>query len=148
VGGYGAEMLRRMVPPELMPPTEYCHPDDVERAIERLVADADYRLSLGARARAFVQSEWSVPRVAERYLRLLTGDVPATWRFDPGDATFRYVHGCALPEHRARGLVADVVRLGGRAALQVGDKPELERALLAFAQPVVAEPEPACSRDS
>jgi hypothetical protein len=148
VGGYGAEMLRRMVPPELMPPTEYCHPDDVEQAIERLVADADYRLSLGARARAFVQSEWSVPCVAERYLRLLTGDVPATWRFDPGDASFRYVHGCALPEHRARGLVADVVRLGGRAALQVGDKPELERALLAFAQPVVAEPEPACSRDS
>ncbi len=131
VGGYYAEMISRDVPSEAVPPSQYCHPNDVERAIETLITDAAYRRELGAKAQAFVTEMWSPEQVAARYLRLLEGDIPAEWMYEP--AGIRYVHGCGLPEDRARELVATVLEVGGTAALQINDKPELEAAFVEFA---------------
>jgi hypothetical protein len=77
-------------------------------------------------------SRWRQRDVAGRYLRLFAADIPAEWLCDP--RAVRYVHGNGLPEARVRELVTAVVSFGGPAALQVGDKPELERALLDLAQ--------------
>jgi hypothetical protein len=89
---------------------------------------------------------WSPRRVAERYLRLIAGDVPADWRFDPRE--IEYLHGGALPEARARALIAAVVAQGGPAALQVGDKPVLERRLREFARARADTTAHACSASS
>ncbi|HEU4883209.1 MAG TPA: hypothetical protein VFT45_13205 [Longimicrobium sp.] len=137
VGGYGADAFRQFIPPRSMPPSEYCRPEEMEAAIERLATDAAYRLQLGARARAFVARRWSTERVARRLLRVMEGRIPRAWLFDP--AQIRYVHGGGLPEARARTLVREVVALGGPAALQLDDKPALRERLLAFARGAAPE---------
>jgi hypothetical protein len=131
VGGYAWPELRQMYPGEALPPVEQCHPDGLATAIERLADDAGYRQALGARARAFVETEWAPRQIAERYLAILEGRAPADWLYDP--ATLRYVAGVGLPERRSREIVAAVLERGGREALQVGDKPSLEEAFVDYA---------------
>jgi glycosyltransferase involved in cell wall biosynthesis len=132
VGGYLEEELRRLVPPELQPPVRLCRPEELAEALEGLVTDETLRRLLGQEAHEFVMSRWRQRDVAGRYLRLFAADIPAEWLCDP--QAVRYVHGNGLPEARVRELVTAVVSFGGPAALQVGDKPELERALLDLAQ--------------
>ena len=132
LGGYARELWEELLPPEKVPPTHYCHPDDIEGAIEKLILDRNYRFDLGRRARAFVQDQWSPVRVAERYLSVVTGSFPEAWLYDPQQ--IRYLHGCGLPEDRARELVKNVVEWGGTPALRLADKPELERLFVRFAR--------------
>ncbi len=132
VAGYGQEEFRRMFPPEQIPPAQYCRPEDLDQVIERLVVDGEYRLELGKRARRFVESQWSARSVAQRYLQVISGNVPRQWVFDPRD--IRYLHGFGLPESRAKDLVRAVIEVGGIEALQLSDKPELERMFAQFAR--------------
>lgn len=132
VGSYAWPVLGAMYSAEVLPPVEPCHPDDLARAIGRLASDEAHRVSLGARARAFVQSEWAPSRIAERYMAILRGDVSDEWLFDP--RSLKYVHGVGLPEKRSREIVAGVLARGGRSALQLIDKPELEQAFVDFAE--------------
>ncbi|GAG40645.1 unnamed protein product, partial [marine sediment metagenome] len=117
--------------PELRPPIEHCHPDALELAVEKLVADKAYREDLGRRAYEFVRANYSPPIVAERYLRLIRGDIPAEWIVDPG--RLRYFMGFGLTEDRCRQFLSDTLRIGGTGSLQLADKPELERLIVEFA---------------
>ncbi len=132
VGGYYAEFFRQGVPQALIPPSHYVHPEEIERGLETLIRDRAYREDLGKRARAFVESAWSPRQVAARYLRLIEGPPPADWLLDP--RAIRLVHGACLDEANARSLIRAVVEAGGVAALQLSDKPALERMLLEFAR--------------
>lgn len=131
VGGYAWPDLRQIYPDGAMPPVEQCHPDELAAAIRRLAEDPEHRRGLGADARAFVEGPWALKRIAERYLAVLRGEVPPEWMFDPRG--LRYVGGVGLTEERARQLVREVIEHGGVGALQLGDKPEVERAFLRFA---------------
>ena len=131
VGGYARAVLEDVVPPERLPPSLYCHPDEIEQAIERLVVDDAFRLELGEKAREFVETNWAPRKVAERFLRLIKGEVPEDWLIDPKE--FLYVHSAGMPDERGRESVRAVLEWGGREALCVSDKPELERMLVEFA---------------
>jgi hypothetical protein len=65
-------------------------------------------------------------------VRLLEGDVPPVWLFDPRETD--YLHGCGLPEEAARQVGRRLLDLYGVDVFQVKDKPALERALVAFYQ--------------
>jgi len=131
VGSYAWPELRRLYPDDALPPVAACHPDEVAAAIERLSTDAAYRATLGARAREFLETAWAPERIAERYVAILGGEVPPYWLFDPGN--LRYLRGAGLSEERSREIVAAVLEQGGRGALQLADKPALERAFVEFA---------------
>lgn len=137
VGSYYAESIRRDVAEENIPPSLFCLPGRMEEAIERLVADGAFRRDLGERAYDFVTSRWSAGGVAARYLILIEGKAPAAWFFDPH--AIRYLHGCGLPEAKARGIVGRLIRLGGKGALCLSDKPVLEDLFIRFAG-ATAEP--------
>jgi hypothetical protein len=62
---------------------------------------------------------------------LIEGDIPEEWLRDPRE--IRYMQGACIPEERARSLVRKVIEKGGREALQVSDKPELEALFVKFA---------------
>ena len=130
VGGYGRSALEAAMCGAPFPPVHFCEPDEVEAAIERLASDRPYRLALGAEARTFVRERWAPAEVAGRLLAALDGDESLV--VDP--ATIDYVEGGGLSRERLRALVRDVVALGGAEALQLSDKPELERRLLALAE--------------
>lgn len=131
VGSYAWPELRDLYPDDVLPPVEPCHPDGLAAAIDRLADDAEYRVALGARARAFVEANWAAERIAERYMTILRGETPEGWLFDPKDV--RYLGGVGLPEERTREIVGAVLERGGRAALQLADKPLLEQAFVEFA---------------
>jgi hypothetical protein len=132
VAGYAREELEREYPPDIRPPVEYIHPDQLEAALTRLVTDEHYRLDLGRRAREFVCHRWSPANVAKAYLRIIHGDVPPEWFCDPG--TIRHPYGMGMPQDVCCRVVRDVVARGGRESLQLADKPELERRVAALAE--------------
>jgi hypothetical protein len=131
VGSYGWEEIRRLMPAGSIAPVEGCHPDELESAIRRLASDPAHRRQLGRAACEFLAG-WTPALVARRYLRLLRGERPAAWMCDP--SAVRYMHGVGLAEERAREIVAAVIDRAGVPALRVRDKPELERAFIAFGQ--------------
>jgi CheY-like chemotaxis protein len=132
VGMQGFEELRRYTDPEVIPPALVCRADDVESAIERLVADTGYRLELGRRARRFLEERWSPKAVAARFVRLASGDIPGEWWFDPH--TISYLNGWGLTETRVREVVRTILDERGPSALALADKPALRHALIEFAR--------------
>lgn len=131
VGSYAWADLDRVTPPEEMPPVERCRPEELAGAIERLATDHVHRRELGERAARFVQERWAADRVARRVMCLVRGETPPEWRFDPRQLT--YAHGTGILEPRLRESIRAVLAAHGTAGLCVGDKPALERALVALA---------------
>ena len=126
VGMHDVNGLQQTLAGEPLPPAHVCHPRRLEEAIERLVVDVDYRCELGAQAREYVRINFSLERVAARFLQLATGPVPTDWTFDP--AALRYLHGWGLTESRLREVLTALVERGGLQVLGLADKPELEQA--------------------
>jgi glycosyltransferase involved in cell wall biosynthesis len=121
----------RDLQPEWLPPGIFCHPDDLEQAIEKMIVDKDYRLELGRKAKTFVETYSSPRQVAKNYLQLIEGNFPQEWLYDP--INIRYLLGASLSESRVRELVRAVIEEGGVEALQLDDKPELREMFVAFA---------------
>ncbi len=144
VGGYAATTFGTTVKQEFTPPSLFVQPEDLEAAIEKLISDSALRDELGRKAQHFVSSEWSSSAVASRYLRLLEGDIPASWWCSPGDVD--YVSGAAVPQDRSRALVARLIASYGTGALQIADKPELQDAFIEFASPELGSNDQ-CSRE-
>jgi glycosyltransferase involved in cell wall biosynthesis len=128
--GYYHNWIHEILPPEKVPPSYFCHPDDIEKAIEKLIADREYRLELGQKALHFVQAHWHTEMVAARFLRLIKGDTPEDWFFDP--ANISYVLGACMPENQTRQSVKSLLATHGKDALLLGDKPELEKKFVEF----------------
>lgn len=130
VGGYFANSGNDLLDSGNLPPSLFVLPDEVESAIERLIVDVEFREKLGEKARQFVLSQWSLTKVAGRYLQLLNDDVPTQWWCNPSSVD--YLHGCGLPEGRTKRLISLLTSQFGKNALQVHDKPDLEAALVSL----------------
>lgn len=124
VGGYYAERIAEEMPEAFIAPTCFCHPDELEEAIEKLILDKEFRLELGRKAQRFIRSQWAPRKVAERYLRLIDGETPAEWVYDPH--AIRYLHGVGVSDERVKAMVGTLVHEAGLGALGLSDKPELE----------------------
>ena len=130
VGGYAGPFLAQVVREEWMPPVAYCDPAAMEATVERLVTDATYRRELGRRAREYVVQQRSPEAVAARYIRVLRGDIPEEWLFQPD--LLLYANG--LGEASAvRDLVRQFVEAGGPSTLLLDNTPRIRDAVLRFA---------------
>lgn len=131
VGGYYANYIHSDVLEDMIPPSLYCHPDNIQDSIEKMIVDESFRNNLGKKAREFVQKIWSPDMVAERYLRLIKGDIPGEWYYDPNN--IRYLQGAGLPEQCAKNNIKAIIEYNGIKSLQLSDKPELEKSFKDFA---------------
>jgi len=131
IAGYELAELCRRLPPDVVPPVVMVHPDAIQAAVERLVADQEYREAQGRQCQAFVERYCTPAVVAERYLRLIQGDIPSQWLCDPTDTPFLY--GFGMPAARLSQFLRAYVEHGGRGVLGLTEKPELESAFLALA---------------
>ena len=135
VGGYAVDSqfgVPGVLEQEDFPPVFYCNPGEIEEAMEKFITDDHFRSELGERARRFVEARWTPVEVARRYLGLIEGTTPANWFFGP--ARIRYLHGYGLSEARLKVVLREVLQQGGAKALQLSDKPELERMFQDFAR--------------
>lgn len=137
VGGYYSQVMQTHLAGDQIPPTSYCHPDELQETVGMLVKNQEKRLWLGHAARNFVLENWSAQTVAGRFLRLLEGAPPSEWLIDP--MRVMYLQGCGLSERQAKANVAAVIRTGGVEALQLSHKPELEKLFLEFAKSEITD---------
>ena len=125
VTGYYAEVAPTELPADLIPPTLFAMPDRLVPELLRIVADEGLRVDLGQRAQAFLRSNWEPGQVARRYLRPVTGDIPADWLCDP--STIRYLRGYGMPDDVRRQGIRRIIAEAGSDALCVMDSPDLQR---------------------
>lgn len=137
VAGYFAPQAAQTLAGQPIPPTRFVHPGNFEHALGELVCDASAREALGAAAKRFVDTQWQSEQVARRMIRILQGDIPESWRFDPH--TVRYLEGCGLHEDAARDRVRRLIAHAGPAALCLADKPALQQAFIDWAGARVPE---------
>ena len=130
VGGYGWKDIEHIYAPDQIPPSYRCHPDELESAIKKLTIDKSLRLSLGVEAKNFVEKHWTAKEVAKRFLRLIDGNAPSEWIYDP--KKIRYLHGAGVSEREIKRNIRSIITTGGKEALQLSDKPELERRFFEF----------------
>jgi hypothetical protein len=128
VGGYKLFELKKLVPQSMWPPSKLCHPDNLEQAIEDLIANKVERLDLGKRAQAYVSEEWTASKVASRYLKLINNDIPIGWWVDP--TLISYIHGAGISEKKLKKSVSKIISEFGLNALELYDRPDLEKAFL------------------
>ncbi len=131
IGGYYVNYIRYDCPPKHIPPSLYCHPDEITSAIERLIVDEEFRLELGKRAQEFVRTKFTPKQVAERYLQIIEGSIPEEFMFDPN--TIRYVQGYGMPESQSKEIVRNMIEKFGIESLCISDKSNLERRFREYA---------------
>ena len=131
VGGYYANYILNEVPEKIIPPSLYCHPDNIQDSIEKMIIDVSFRNNLGKNAMEFVRKNWSPVKVAERYLKLIEGNLPDEWLYDPKN--IKYLQGAGTNEQRVKNTVKALIEYGGVGSLKLSDKPELEKNFKDFA---------------
>lgn len=132
VGGYGWALLKTLLPNHIFPPSEICHPDDLEIAIIKLIKDRVYRQQLGEQAWKFVSENWEAKIVAAKFCRIFSDDIDPEWVIDPSG--INYVSGVGISEVDARNLVGKILDHGGVDALSMDGNIRLRRALVEFAK--------------
>lgn len=128
VGGYGLQELRKHVPQEMWPPTYACLPEEVEMAIEKMIADPNARNRVGVESRRFLENRWQAVDVASRYLSLVSGDIPNSWWIEPRDVV--YIAGGGQSLARTQELISEIIERFGLEGLHLTDRPDLEKSFL------------------
>jgi hypothetical protein len=132
VGGYAQEEIRPYASACGLPMTLYVRPEEIEPLVRRLLVDAAFREETGRAAQAFVRTSWAPSRVAQAFLRIIAGNVPAAWWHDPN--TIDYTLGWGLSEAGMRRFLAAYVESQTPSSLHLADKPKLERKFLELAK--------------
>ncbi len=130
IAGYELQELSLQLPAEVLPPVLFVHPSEIETAIEKLVLDVTYRRALGQQCKQFVENYAAPEAVAARYLRLIGGDIPVEWLANSADHL--YIHGGGMPESRLIPFLRAYIEYGGREALGLAEKPDLEARFLSL----------------
>jgi len=131
IGSYYVTKVLGDVPEKFIPPSCFVLPENIESAIEKMIIDKEYRTKLGEKAKAFIDENWLAEHVAENYLKILDGNIPSTWYYDP--AALSYLHGAGLPQERAKQNIRLFIEKSGIKSLCLSDKPALEKAMREFA---------------
>ena len=129
--GYYYNAINKILPERKIPPSHFCHPDELVNGVEKLILDRNYRVELGRRAYDFVATQWNPKKVAARFIKVIGNEFPNDWIYNPKD--IKYVHGAGISESKARQVVKAMLEHGGKPVLQLSDKPDLERLFVDFA---------------
>lgn len=111
-----------------IPPSLYITPDQIDGAIEKMIKDDAYRIELSEATQKFVHEKWAPIEVAKRYLKIINNDIPKNWWSDPNkDLLDIYPIG---ENELVYNVIKKIIAQYGIAALQISDKPHLEKIIL------------------
>lgn len=132
IGSYYADIIKKDITREFIPPSAFCKPEKLQETVEFLIKNAKYRKELGKKAQRFVKQHWTAEKVAKRFIKIIHGKIDKKWVYDPKN--IHYIYGAALSVDRVRKIVSSVISLGGKEALSLSDKPTLEQIFVTMAQ--------------
>lgn len=128
--GYYAACLEKDYPEEVIPPSVFCQPEDLEQELLSLVLDRNKRLDIGDESARFVKVNWNKRAVARKYLRMIKGDIPANWYFEPEN--IKCVQGYGIQEDRLKKFINGYIEKNGRGALFLDHNAALKTKVLTF----------------
>jgi len=117
VGSYYADLISKEMPQDLIPPSIFCHPDDLGLQLKRLILDPALRIETGRNAQQFVRNCWAPEVVARRFLKIIDGSAPTTWMVNPLETS--YFHGIGISEDRSKQNINAIVEHYGISALSL-----------------------------
>lgn len=123
IGGYAGDFLRSLYSNGNTPPSIYVNPEDVPITIEKVLIGREIISEIGQKAETYVNGNWKSKIVAEKYIRIFNGDVPANWYYDPYDSG--YIFGCGVHKDKIKKAVTEIGDKYGLSALCIEDKPKL-----------------------
>ena len=128
IGSYYSETIDNDYDKKDFPPSMFVLPEDMEKAIEKLIIDKDFREKLGKEAFDYVSSNWTPKLVAEKYMQIVEGNFPKEWYYNPND--IKYLYGCGLSKNQLQNNIRLFVEKGGIKSLCLTDKGNLENEYL------------------
>lgn len=134
VGGYFASNIDKWVPASILPPTVFVMPDKMEEALRKLIDDVQLRVTIGQRARKFVEEEWNVRTVAERFEKIIMRQVPNDWWVDPYQID--YLEGGCISSERRKAIARKVLAGYSSEVFCLDDKPLLKQQIVGLANAV------------
>jgi glycosyltransferase involved in cell wall biosynthesis len=130
--GYSADLWKKLIPAEFLPPVTYCEPSEFETKLEELILNKELREKLGKELQDYIRRQHHPRIVAERYLQIADGNAPKEWFYDP--KKMREIWGgFFMPRERARAITRELIQKHGVGSLCLGDKPVLENTLVEWA---------------
>lgn len=123
--GYYFKQIKNDIPEKYISPVLFCHPDKISENIELMIIDKKFKEELGKKAQKFVKTCWNPRKVAEKYLKIINGDIPQDWLYNPQN--IRYINGWGISEENLKKRIRKIIKMGEIKALQLSDKPKLEK---------------------
>lgn len=123
VGGIHLDHFADYFGGDLIRAIRICKPEELKDAVKALVASAKTRAQMGARARIFAAEFCDPSRVAKNYLRLIGGDIPESWVFDPYSVDYPW--GVGQPREDTLENIRMMISISGRQVLGLGARPNI-----------------------
>lgn len=128
VGGYYFKKLKEDHHGINLPISVYCRPEELELATEKMINNPEQRVSLGKEANAFLKANWDAKTVAMRFMKLVEGDIPKEWVYDPSN--IQTIDDNGISFDMMKYVVGTIINSRGIESLQLSDKPHVEEIIL------------------
>lgn len=129
-GGYYAKQIRYDYPENVIPPSCFCLPENLEFCIREYILNKPKRDKDAEILNNFVKENWSSATVAKKYMDIINGNIPDEWMYDPND--IKYFMGYGLEKNRLKLFLKQYIEIFGEKALYLDDKPNLKSKIIAF----------------
>lgn len=121
IGIYDPKFVLRNLSSTQIPPAWYIHPKNLEKSLKKILVGRSKKLSdRGLKMKNFIAANATEVRIAEKFLKIITGDFPLTWLYDPSQ--YDYIHGCVMSELAQRRIINNLVASFSISALLMTDK--------------------------
>jgi hypothetical protein len=128
IGGFGWEEIKKNLPMKMIPSSIMIDPAELKKTVEELLLNKQKVIDLGNEAYQFVSNNWTPQKVAERFLRLISGDVPEEWCYEPRNISYRW--GAGYNKEDVVKTVCLYIEAFGPEALYLDHNPKLKEAFL------------------
>jgi hypothetical protein len=95
-GSYGTVEMDLISRRSEIPPAFVVHPSCFEDSLEQLIADSEYRKNMARICKEYLDMNWSIDKISNRFLSIVVGAFPSSWIIDPNDVS--YIHGACISE--------------------------------------------------
>jgi len=131
VFGDAGELLGPLARRAGTPMSHYAAPSSLVDVLRSAVTRPVVRAALRSDQLAYVSGAGSQDAVAQRWARVVRGDVPDAWLDDPLD--FAYVQGCAISQDRLQPFLRAYLTAYGPAGLDLAHHPVAQAAIVRHA---------------
>ncbi len=103
-----------------LPPALFVHPDDFEKTLREMIQNPIKYYSLLDNTRAFLEKEWTIKAVTNKFQRIFNNQPLKEWIISPKDV--EYIEGWGMTKSKLKEMISSMHREYGIEAFMVNDK--------------------------